>query len=227
MVCIVYRSAMDRPFFRDRRHAGRLLAVTLLAYRSDPNVVVLGLTRGGIPVAFEIAMVLRAPLDVCVVRRLGVPDRKELAMGAIASGGVLVLNDEVIEALKISTMMIGLVAAQEQNELERLECTYRGDAWQRDVSGRITIVVDDGLATGSTMRAAVAALRQLQPARIVVAVPVGDADTCARLRREVDELVCLHTPEPLQAVGLWYEKFGETSDRDVNRLLKTAATRRT
>ena len=182
MACIVYRSAMDRPFFRDRYHAGRLLAVTLLAYRSDPNVVVLGLTRGGIPVAFEIAMVLQAPLDVCVVRKLGVPDRKELAMGAIASGGVLVLNDEVIEALKISTMMIGLVAAQEQNELERLERTYRGDAWQRDFSGRITIVVDDGLATGSTMRAAVAALRQHQPARIVVAVPVGDADTCARLR---------------------------------------------
>ena len=217
---------MDRPFFRDRRDAGRLLAVTLLAYRSDPNVVVLGLTRGGIPVAFEIAMVLQAPLDVFVVRKLGVPDRRELAMGAIASGGVIVLNDQVIESLKISTMTIGLVAAQEQNELERLERTYRGDAWQRDFSGRITIVVDDGLATGSSMRAAVAALRQLQPAQIMVAVPVGDADTCARLRREVDELMCLHTPEPFHAVGLWYEEFAETSDRDVKHLLKTAAARR-
>ena len=220
----MYRSTMDRSLFRDRRDAGRLLAMTLLAYRGDPSVVVLGLPRGGISVAFEVAIALHVLLDVFVVRKLGVPGQKELAMGAIASGGVLVLNNSVIDACEISPPMIDLVAREERRELERQERTYRGDASQRDFSGRITIVVDDGLATGSTMRAAVAALRRLQAARIVVAVPVGAADTCVRLRHKADEFVCLRTPEPFLSVGLWYEKFEQISDRDVCCLLKTAAS---
>jgi len=219
----MYRSAMDQPLFRDRREAGRLLAVALLAYRVDPNVVVLGLVRGGVPVAFEVARALRAPLEVFVVRKLGAPNNRELAMGAIASGGVVVLNDEVIEFYGISPSLIELVASREQCELERQERTYRGDALQRELSGRIIIVVDDGLATGSTMRAAVAALRQLQPARIVVAVPEGASTTCTRMESMVDELVCLCTPELFQAVGLWYEEFEQTSDQEVRDLLKTAA----
>ena len=209
--------------FRDRRDAGRQIAAKLAKYEGDPNVVVLGLPRGGVPVAFEIANALHAPLDVFVVRKLGVPGHRELAMGAIASGGVRILNRDVVDGLQISPMVIDAVARQEQIELERQERLYRDDAPLRDFSGRIVILVDDGLATGSTMRAAVSAQRQLNPARIVVAVPVGAADTCRQLRREAGEVICLHTPEPFRAVSLWYEEFDQTSDDEVRHLLESAA----
>ena len=214
---------MGAPLFRDRRDAGCQLAARLVKYGDDPNVIVLGLPRGGMPVAFEIATSLHAPLDVFVVRKLGVPGHRELAMGAIASGGVRILNQDVLETLDISPMIIDAVSRQEQIELERQERTYRGDAPAPDYAVRTVIIVDDGLATGSTMRAAVAALRQLHPARIVVAVPVGAADTCRRLRKEADEVVCLRTPEPFRAVSLWYEEFQQTTDHEVGHLLETAA----
>ena len=216
-------SDMGAPPFRDRRDAGRQLAAQLAKYKDDPSVIVLGLPRGGIPVAFEIATSLHAPLDVFVVRKLGVPGHRELAMGAIASGGVRVLNQDVLDALDISPMIIDAVARQEQTELERQERDYRGETPAPDFAARTVIIVDDGLATGSTMRAAVAALRQLNPARLVVAVPVGAADTCRRLRKEADEVVCLRTPEPFRAVSLWYEEFQQTSDHEVGHLLETAA----
>ena len=214
---------MGAPPFRDRHDAGRQLAAHLARYRDDPSVIVLGLPRGGIPVAFEIATSLHAPLDVFVVRKLGVPGHRELAMGAIASGGVRILNQDVLETLDISPMIIDAVARQEQIELQRQERDYRGDAPAPDYAGRTVIIVDDGLATGSTMRAAVAALRHLHPARIVVAVPVGAADTCRRLRKEADQVICLQTPEPFRAVSLWYEEFQQTTDHEVRHLLETAA----
>jgi len=215
---------MDRPPFIDRRDAGAQLAVELSKYANDPNVVVLGLPRGGIPVSFEVAISLAAPLDVFIVRKLGVPGHRELAMGAIASGGVRVLNDAVVNALGIAPMVIDAVAEQETREIERQEREYRGGAPRWDLAGKTVIVVDDGLATGSTMRAAVRALRQLGPARIVVAVPVGAAETCRELRREADEVVCSETPEPFRAVSLWYEEFDQTTDHEVRHLLETAAT---
>lgn len=214
---------MNGPRFRDRRDAGQQLAAKLAQYESDPNVIVLGLPRGGVPVAFEIAAALHVLLDVFVVRKLGVPDHRELAMGAIASGGVRVLNRDVVDSLQISPMVIDAIARQEQIELERQERLYRDDAAPRDFTGRTAILVDDGLATGSSMRAAVAALRQLQPARVVVAVPVGAVDTCRQLRREADEVICLYTPEPFRAVSLWYDEFYQTSDHEVRHLLEAAA----
>ena len=220
---LLANSDMGEPLFRDRRDAGRRLAARLAKYEGDYSVIVLGLPRGGIPVAFEIAMALQAPLDVFVVRKLGVPGHRELAMGAIASGGVRFLNQDVLETLDISAMIIDAVARQEQIELERQERAYRDDMPARDFNGKTVIIADDGLATGSTMRVAVAALRQLQPARIVVAVPVGAADTCERLRKEADEVICLRTPEPFRAVSLWYEEFHQTSDHEVGHLLETAA----
>jgi putative phosphoribosyl transferase len=220
---LLAHSDMDGPMFRDRRDAGRQIAARLAQYEGDPNVVVLGLPRGGVPVAFEIATALHAPLDVFVVRKLGVPGHRELAMGAIASGGVRILNRDVVEGLQISPMVIDAVSRQERIELERQERLYREDAAPRDFSGHTVILVDDGLATGSTMRAAVSAQRQLNPARIVVAVPVGAADTCRQLRREASEVICLHTPEPFRAVSLWYEEFDQTSDHEVRHLLESAA----
>lgn len=211
---------MDEVPFRNRLDAGRQLAARLSMYAGDPSVIVLGLPRGGIPVASEVAAGLRAPLDVFVVRKLGAPGHRELAMGAIASGGVRVLNPEVVEALGIAPIMIDAVAAQEQRELERQEHAYRGNAPQRDLSGWNVIVVDDGLATGSTMRAAVAALRQLHPARIVVAAPVGAVESCLELREAADEVLCLRTPDPFRAVSLWYEEFGQTTDDEVRALLR-------
>ncbi|HXG12823.1 MAG TPA: phosphoribosyltransferase [Gemmataceae bacterium] len=209
--------------FRDRSDAGRRLAAKLLHYADDPNVLVLALPRGGVPVAYEVARALHAPLDVFLVRKLGLPGHEELAMGAIASGGVRVLNDEVVRALNIPDEVIDVVAAEEQRELQRRERAYRDDRPPPDVRGRTVILVDDGLATGSTMRAAVAALRRREPARIVVAVPVAAAETCAEFQNVADEIVCVITPDPFYAVGLWYEDFSQTTDEEVHALLQKAA----
>jgi predicted phosphoribosyltransferase len=214
---------MHRLPHLDRREAGKELAAELSAYKGNPDVVVLGLPRGGVPVAFEVANALGAPLDVFVVRKLGVPGHRELAMGAIASGGVRVLNSDVVNAVGVAPMVIDAVAAQESREIERQEREYRASALSRDFSGKTVIVIDDGLATGSTMRAAVRALRQFGPARIVVAVPVGAEITCRELENEADEVVCPDTPDPFRAVSLWYEDFGQTSDHEVRHLLETAA----
>jgi predicted phosphoribosyltransferase len=205
--------------FRDRSDAGRQLAERLAAFTDRPDVLVLGLPRGGVPVAFEVARALHVPLDVFVVRKLGLPGGEELAMGAIASGGVRVLNDDLVRALQLSEDTIEAAEARERRELERRERMYRGSEPPRDVRGRTIILVDDGLATGSTMRAAVAAVRQRRPARIVVAVPVGAADTCSELAEQADEVVCVHTPERFYAVGLWYLDFSQTTDAEVRELL--------
>ena len=209
--------------FRDRSDAGRQLAAKLAAYADRSDVLVLALPRGGVPVAFEVARELHAPLDVFLVRKLGVPGHKELAMGAIASGGVRVLNEDVVRMLRISDDVIDAVGAEERQELERRERTYRGNRPAPDVRGRTVILVDDGLATGSTMRAAIAALRQQRPARIVVAVPVGAPETCAEFQGEADEAVCARTPEPFYAVGLWYGDFSQTTDEEVHDLLERTA----
>jgi len=206
--------------FRDRADGGQQLLTRLGAYQGRPDVLVLGLPRGGIPVAHEVAQGLGAPLDVFLVRKLGVPGQEELAMGAIASGGVRVVNDDVVDALGIPASAIDRVAAEEARELQRRETEYRGARPAPDVRGRTVILVDDGLATGSTMRAAVAALRALGPARIVVAVPVAAPATCDDLRREVDEIVCFATPEPFMAVGRFYDDFSQTTDDEVRALLR-------
>jgi putative phosphoribosyl transferase len=205
--------------FRNRTEAGQLLAKKLTAYANREDVVVLGLPRGGVPVAFEVAKALNAPLDICLVRKLGVPGHKELAMGAIASGGVRVLNYDVVSWLKVSGKTIDKVAQKELRELQRRDRVYRGDRPPADVRNRTIIVVDDGLATGSTMRAAVAVLREQQPQSIVVAVPVAPSETCKALSAEVDEVVCIVTPEPFYAIGLWYENFAQTTDEEVRELL--------
>src|SRR5438309_2688345 len=183
-------------YFEDRRHAGRRLATLLSAFARRPDVLVLGLPRGGIPVAYEAARALDAPLDVFLVRKLGVPGHEELALGALATGGVRLLNDDVVRGLRISPDVIEGLTATQQQELERRERVYRGDRPPPDVRGKTVILIDDGLATGATMRAAVAALRLLGPNRIIVAVPVASSETCAELRSEVDDMVCAATPEP-------------------------------
>jgi putative phosphoribosyl transferase len=208
--------------FRDRTDAGQFLATKLTAYASRPDVLVLALPRGGVPVAFEVAKALSAPLDVFLVRKLGVPGQEELAMGAIASGGVRALNQEVVEMLHIPEGVIAAVADEEQRELERRERAYRGDRPVPSMRGCTLILVDDGLATGSSMRAAAAALRQRGPARIVVAVPTAAPETCSELKTEVDEIVCAITPDPFYAVGLWYEDFSQTTDQEVRDLLERA-----
>ena len=212
-------------FFRDRRDAGRALAAELGEYEGRDDVLVLALPRGGVPVGYEVAQALGAPLDVFLVRKLGVPGREELAMGALATGGVRVLNRDVVQALAIPDDIIHGVASEEARELRRRERAYRGDRPAPEVRGRTVILVDDGLATGSTMRAAVAALRAQGPERIVVAVPVGSSETCAELGVVADEVVCAHTPEPFRAVGLWYEDFAQTTDQEVGDLLARAAER--
>src|SRR5207302_345843 len=184
-----------------------------------PDVLVLALPRGGVPVAYEVAHRLGAPLDVFVVRKLGVPGYEELAMGAVATGGVRVLNDQIVERLGLPEYVIDAVAAREHQELARRERLYRGGRPPPDVRGRTVILVDDGLATGATMRAAIMALRQLQPARIVVAVPTASPDTCKELKAEADDVVCAITPEPFLAVGHWYEDFSQTTDEEVRDLL--------
>jgi putative phosphoribosyl transferase len=206
--------------FEDRRDAGRQLSAALRAYAGRPDVIILALPRGGVPVAFEVARALSAPLDIFVVRKLGVPGQEELALGALASGGVRVLNSDVVQALAIGHDEIARVTARELPELERREHEYRGDHPPLDVRGRIVILIDDGLATGSTMRAAVAALRRMHPAKIVVAVPVGAAATCESLQAVADEVICLNTPEQFFAVGQWYRYFEQTSDEEVRELLK-------
>jgi len=208
--------------FRDRADAGRQLLTKLAAYRGRPDVLVLGLPRGGIPVGYEVARGLGSPLDVFVVRKLGVPGQEELAMGAIATGGVRVVNRDVVDALHIPPDVLDRAAAQEIRELERRERSYRGDRPEPEVEGRTVILVDDGLATGSTMRAAVQALRQQRPARIVVAVPVAASATCEELRREVEDVVCFATPEPFMAVGRFYDDFEQTTDEEVHDLLASA-----
>jgi len=205
--------------FRDRREAGRLLAARLSAYANRPDVRVLALPRGGVPVGAEVASALGAPLDVFVVRKLGVPGHEEYALGAIATGGVRVLNEDVVRALRIPDRVIDALAAREQEELARRERVYRGHRPPLDVRGRTVILVDDGLATGATMHAAIRALRQQQPARIVVAVPTASPETCAELKTEVDDIVCATTPDPFYAVGLWYEDFSQTTDEEVRELL--------
>ena len=209
--------------FRDRSDAGRRLAEKLSGYANRPDVVVLALPRGGVPVGFEVAQALDVPLDVFLVRKLGMPRHEELAMGAIASGGVRVLNRDVIRAYGIPLEAIEAAAAREQRELERREHRYRGDSPSPQIAGRTVILVDDGLATGSTMRAAIAALRQKGPAKIAVAVPAAAVETCEELRAEVDEIVCAITADPFYAVGLWYEDFSQTTDDEVHELLERAA----
>jgi len=214
---------MFTKIFRDRSDAGKFLAEKLSDYAGRPEVAVLALPRGGVPVAYEVARKLNAPLDVFVVRKLGVPGHEELAMGAIASGGVRVLNQDVLSYIRIPEVVIDEVAAAELRELERRERLYRGARPPLDVQGRTVIVVDDGLATGSTMRAAVKALRQKQPQQIVVAVPVGARATCDSFKTEADTMaVCAITPEPFQAVGLWYLDFSQTTDDEVRDLLARA-----
>ena len=205
--------------FKDRVDAGRQLTQKLSKYQGRQDVVVLALPRGGVPVAAEVARGLGAPLDVFLVRKLGVPGHPELAMGAIAEGGIEVLSDHLIHDLGIPHSAVEHVAVRERLELDRRDVLYRQGRPRPQVRGRVVIVIDDGLATGASMQAAVASLRTLDPARIVVAVPVGATDTCERLRGEADEVVCLAAPEPFQAVGLWYQRFDETTDEEVRQLL--------
>jgi len=215
----------DQRRFHDRRHAGRLLAARLGAYARRADALVLALPRGGVPVAFEVARALKAPLDVFIVRKLGVPGHEELAFGAIATGGARVLHRPLIDLVRLPAHVIDQIIAAERRELERRERAYRDDRPPPPVAGRTVIVVDDGLATGATMRAAVEALRVQAPAGIVVAVPTGAVETCEALRPLVDELVCLSTPTPFRAVGLSYEDFGQTTDEEVLQLLAAAADR--
>lgn len=217
-----------RPF-KDRSQAGELLAERLveLGYDQQPNLLVFGLPRGGVPVAFQVARRLGAPLEVWVVRKLGTPGHEELAMGAIASGGGRVLNQEIVDSLQISAQTIAAVEQQQLAELQRRERLYRGHRPFPDLSGKTVLLVDDGLATGATMKAAIAAARQKKPARLVVAVPVAPPDTVAEIQALVDEVVCLETPAFFQAVGLWYEHFPQTSDEEVLALLQAAAARPT
>lgn len=208
--------------FKNRFDAGRYLATRLEAYRHRPDVLVLGLPRGGIPVAAEVARLLDAPLDVFVVRKLGVPGQEELAMGAIATGGIRILNHEIVRVLQIPDHVIDRATEQEQEELRRRERAYRGDRPPPEVHGKTVILIDDGLATGASMRAAVAALHQQEPARIVVAVPVAAEDTCAEFKHQVDDIICASTPEPFLGVGRWYEDFAQMTDQEVREILERA-----
>jgi putative phosphoribosyl transferase len=209
--------------FHNRTDAGKFLATKLTRYKGRPDVLVLGLPRGGVPVAFEVAKSLSAPLDVFLVRKLGLPGFEEAAMGAIASGGILVLNEEILRRLPMADQFVGKVLERERQELKRLENVYRAGMPEIDVQGQVVILVDDGLATGSTMRAAAQALRKKNPKRLVVAVPVGAPDTCEEFRAEVDEVICGVEPEAFHAVGLWYEDFSQTTDEEVQSLLEEAS----
>ncbi len=208
--------------FRDRHEAGKHLARQLVSYAGDPQVWVLALPRGGVPVAFEVAQALAVPLDICVVRKLGVPSQPELAMGAIATGGVRILNAALIQELGIGEATLEAITQRELRELERRERLYRGDRPPPDLEGQIVILVDDGLATGATMRAAIAAVQAAQPQRLVVAVPVAASAVCQELCDQVDEVVSTLMPHSLQAIGLWYDDFSQTSDAEVQRLLSLA-----
>jgi putative phosphoribosyl transferase len=210
------------PRFSDRREAGERLADQLRSYANRPDVIVLALPRGGVPVGFEVADALRVPLDVFVVRKLGVPGQEELAMGALASGGVRVLDDELTRMAGVSAEDIERMTASASDELSRQERRYRGERPFPEVRAKTVLLIDDGLATGSTMRAAVHALRAQHPTAIVVGVPVGARETCAALRAIADDVVCIETPEPFRAVGLWYEDFSPTTDDEVHALLDRA-----
>jgi predicted phosphoribosyltransferase len=209
--------------FEDRKAAGRTLAARLRKYAGRPDVLVLALPRGGVPVAFEVAEALAAPLDLFLVRKLGTPGHRELAMGAIASGGVRVLNDDVVRWYGITAAAVDAVAQEEQQELERREATYCEGREPAPLEGRVVILIDDGLATGSTMKAAVQAVRQRRPAQVVVAVPVGARETCDELSAVADEVVCARMPEPFSAVGQWYLDFDQTTDEEVRQLLRAHA----
>ncbi|MFL5489325.1 MAG: phosphoribosyltransferase [Gemmatimonadaceae bacterium] len=211
-----------RPYFLDRYDAGRRLAAALPHYADRSDLLVLALPRGGVPVAYEVAHTLHSPLDVFLVRKLGFPGHPELAMGAIATGGVRIIDKQLVEMFGVSNDAIERVTASEQRELERREALYRDGRPAPDVKGRTVILIDDGLATGSTMRAAVQALRQEGANKIVVAVPVAPPETCEAFREEVDDIVCAVTPEPFQAVGIWYANFNETTDDEVRDLLARA-----
>jgi putative phosphoribosyl transferase len=210
--------------FQNRTAAGQQLAARLQPYIDRPDVLVLGLPRGGVPVAYEVARSLNVPLDICLVRKLGAPGHPELAMGAIASGGVRVLNYDVISWLGISSKTIDAVAAKELKELQRRDRVYRGDRSQPDIRDRIVILIDDGIATGSTIRAAISVLKPQRPAQLIVAIPVAPPSTCTALSQEVDDVICLYQPETFYAIGIWYEDFSQTTDETVRHLL-TQATR--
>lgn len=209
--------------FQDRREAGRRLAQRLDAYVGKPDVIVLALPRGGVPVAYEVATRLGAPLDVLVVRKLGVPGHSELAMGAIASGGIRVVDERIVGMLGISREAFDRIERAERLELDRREQTFRAGRAPLDVAGKTAIIIDDGLATGASMAAAIDAMRTRNPARLVVAVPVAPPDTCERLGERADEMICLYTPEWMHAVGLWYDDFTQTTDAEVRELLDAAA----
>jgi putative phosphoribosyl transferase len=211
--------------FRNRMHAGQVLAEHLQRYAGKEGLLVLALPRGGVPVGYEVARALQAPLDVFLVRKLGVPGHEELAMGAIASGGVRILNPSVVRMMEVTEDQISAVAADEQRELERREREYRAGRGMPEVEGRTVLLVDDGLATGATMRAAAAAIRAHDPDRLVIAVPVAAPETCEEFRGEVDDIVCARTPEPFHAVGLWYDDFSQTTDQEVRDLLARAGAR--
>jgi putative phosphoribosyl transferase len=209
--------------FKNRTDAGRKLAEKLTEYENRDDVIVLALPRGGVPVAFEVAQKLNAPLDVFLVRKLGVPGHEELAMGAIASGGVRVLNWQTIDYLRIPEAAIDAVAGKETRELERREKAYRDDRPAPDVRGKIVILIDDGLATGATMRAAAIALKEQNPGKLIIAVPISSPDTCDEFRAEVDTIICAVTPAPFYGVGMWYQDFSQTTDDEVCELLKKSS----
>jgi predicted phosphoribosyltransferase len=216
---------VEQRRFRDRAEAGRLLAERVRRYSGRDDVVVLALPRGGVPVAYEVAKTLRAPLGVFVVRKIGVPGHEELAMGALASGGVLVLDESIVRAIGLDRSQLERAIASELRELERRQAAYGESGDALDLDGKTVILVDDGLATGSTMRAAAEAVRRLNPARVIVAVPVASEKTCDLFRDVVDEIVCDVTPKPFHAVGLWYDDFTQTSDEEVRDLLARAKER--
>jgi len=211
--------------FENRVQAGRQLAKKLSAYAGRKDVIVLGIPRGGVPVAFEVARLLRAPLDIFLSRKLGVPGQEELAFGALASGGVRVLNRDLIKELNLSKEEIDRIVEAVRTELERRERVYRGARAPLKVEGRVALLIDDGIATGSSMRAAIKALRQLKPSQLVVAIPVAPLHTCERMRSEVDEIVCVYTPENFYAIGQFYEDFSQITDQEVTQLLDRAAQR--
>jgi len=209
--------------FTDRRDAGRKLAKKLAAYANRSDVLVLALPRGGVPVAYEVALALHAPLDIFIVRKLGLPGHEELAMGAIATGGALVINQDVVRTFNVPQGLIEAVAKKELKELERRERVFRGDRPMREIRGKTVVLIDDGLATGASMHAAILGIRSKQPARIVAAVPTAALETCEAFKQKVDEMICATTPEPFYGVSRWYEEFSQTSDEEVQSLLEEAS----
>ncbi|NET02439.1 MAG: phosphoribosyltransferase [Sphaerospermopsis sp. SIO1G2] len=207
--------------FHNRTEAGKMLAQSLIAYANYQDLLVLALPRGGVPVAFEVAKFLNAPLDVCIVRKLGVPGNKELAMGAIAFGDIGVLNYDVINTLRIDQEIINTVASEELEELKRRDFRYRGDAPPININNKTVILIDDGIATGSTISAAITLIKQQQPTKLILAIPIAPATTLENLKLVVDEIVCLQTPEVMSAIGLWYEDFSQTTDEEVSKLLNS------